>query len=84
MIHLSMMEVRMVSTNFAVGIWMSEWSSKDALQPFIDDLRRYFPIKISDSDIFENKISFLELLHFCGIRLPKELGSSFLYVEDNE
>ena len=45
---------------------------------------RYFPIKISDSDIFENKISILERLRFDGIRLPKELGSSFLHVEENE
>jgi hypothetical protein len=74
----------MVTSNFAVGIWMSEWSSKDILQPFIDDLRRYFPIEISDSDIFKNKISFLERLHLRGVKLPKEFGASFLHVEENE
>jgi choline dehydrogenase-like flavoprotein len=77
-------EIRMVTPEFAVGVWMSEWSSKDTLQPFIDDLRRYFPIKISNSDIFETKTSFLDRLRFRGIRLPKEFGSSFLHVEVNE
>jgi len=76
-------EIRMVSTNFAVGIWMSEWSSEDTLQPFIDDLRRYFPIRISDNDML-NKMSFLERLRFRGIKVPKELGTSFLHVEENE
>ena len=77
-------EIRMVTPKFAVGVWMSEWSSKDTLQPFIDDLRRYFPIKISNSDMFETKVSFLDRLRFRGVRLPKEFGSSFLHVEENE
>ncbi len=77
-------EIRMVTPEFAVGVWMSEWSSKDTLQPFIDDLRRYFPIKISNSDIFETNVSLLDRLRFRGIRLPKEFGSSFLHVEENE
>ena len=77
-------EIRIVSSNFAVGVWMSEWSSKDSLQPIIDDLRRYFAIGVSNNDILENKISFLERLRFRGIRLPKELGLSFLHVEENE
>jgi len=77
-------EIRIVSPNFAVGLWMSEWSSKDSLQPIIDDLRRYFPIGISNNDILENKPSFLERLRFRGIPLPKELGLSFLHVEENE
>jgi hypothetical protein len=77
-------EIRIVTPNFAVGVWMSEWSSKDSLQPIIDDLRRYFPIGISDNDILENKLSFLERLRFRGIPLPKELGLSFLHVEENE
>ena len=77
-------EIRVVTPEFAVGVWMSEWSSKDTLQPFIDDLRRYFPIKISNSDMFETKVSFLDRLRFRGIRLPKEFGSSFLHVEENE
>jgi hypothetical protein len=77
-------EIRMVSQNFAIGTWMSEWSSKDIIQPFIDDLRRYFPIRFSENDIFKNKISFLERLHFRGVKLPKELGTSFLHVEENE
>src|SRR6187431_6439 len=77
-------EIRIVSPNFAVGVWMSEWSSKDSLQPIIDDLRRYFPIGISNNDILENKLSFLERFRFRGIPLPKELGLSFLHVEENQ
>ena len=77
-------EIRIVSPNFAVGTWMSEWSSKDVIQPFIDDLRRYFPIKISDNGIFKNKISLWEPPHFRRFKLPKELGVSFLHVEEND
>jgi hypothetical protein len=77
-------EIRMVSPNFAVGVWMSEWSSKNSLQPIVDDLRRYFPIGTSDNDILENKLSFLGQLRFKGIRMPKEAGLSFLHVEENE
>lgn len=77
-------EIRMVTPNFMVGIWMNDWSSKNSVQPLIDDLRRYFPIKISQIDALEDKLTFLERLPFRGIRLPKELGLSFLHVEENE
>jgi len=77
-------EIRMVNLNFGVGVWMSEWSSRDILQPFIDDLRRYFPIKTLKNDTFETKPSFLDRLRFRGIPLPKDLGSSFLHVEENK
>jgi len=77
-------EIRMVTPNFAVGVWMSEWSSKDILQPIIDDIRRYFPIGFSNNDILKNKLSFLERLRFRGIPLPKEAGLSFLHVEENQ
>src|SRR6187431_2332860 len=77
-------EIRLVTPDFAVGTWMSEWSSKNSIQPFIDDLRRYFPIRISEIDTLEDKLSFLERLPFRGIRLPKEFGLSFLHVEENE
>jgi len=77
-------EIRMVTPNFAVGTWMNNWSSESSIQPLIDDLRRYFPIKISQIDTLEDKLSFLERLPFRGIRLPKELGLSFLHVQENE
>lgn len=70
-------EIRIVSPNIAVGTWMIEWSSKDVIQPFIDDLRRYFPIKISDNDVYNNKISLWEPSHFRRFKLPKELAVSF-------
>jgi hypothetical protein len=77
-------EIKVVSPNFAVGVWMSEWSSKNSLQPVIDDLQRYFPIRFSDNDILGSRLSFLERLRFQGLTLPKEAGLSFLHVEENE
>jgi choline dehydrogenase-like flavoprotein len=77
-------EIRMVTPNFAVGLWVSEWSSSNILEPIIQDLLRYFPIKISNNDILKDKLSFLEKFYLPGIRLPKELGLSFLQVEENE
>src|SRR5215204_6543237 len=76
-------EIRMVTPKFAVGLWISEWSSSNILEPFIEDLLRYYPIKISNNDILKDKISFLEKFYLPGIRLPKELGLSFLQVEEN-
>jgi hypothetical protein len=47
-------------------------------------LQRYFPIIISNNDVLKNKLSFLEQFYLPGIRVPKELGLSFLQVEENE
>jgi hypothetical protein len=77
-------EIRMVTPDFAVGLWISEWSSSNILDPIIQDLLRYYPIKISNNDILKDKLSFLEKFYLPGIRLPKELGLSFLQVEENE
>ena len=77
-------EIRMVTPNFAVGLWISEWSSSNILDPIIQDLLRYYPIKISNNDVLKDKLSFLEKFYLPGIRLPKELGLSFLQVEENE
>ena len=77
-------EIRMVTPDIAVGIWMSEWSSSNALTPIIDDLNRYFPVRFSADDLFKNKISLLQQFYLPGINLPKELGLSFLHIEENE
>jgi choline dehydrogenase-like flavoprotein len=77
-------EIRMVTPDFAVGLWISEWSSSNILDPIIQDLLRYYPIKISNTDILKDKLSSLEKFYLPGIRLPKELGLSFLQVEENE
>ena len=77
-------EIRMVTPDIAVGIWMSEWSTDNALRPIIDDLERYFPVGLSTDDLFKNKISFLQQFYLPGISLPKELGLSFLHIEKNE
>jgi choline dehydrogenase-like flavoprotein len=77
-------EIRMVTPDFAVGLWISEWSSSNILDPIIQDLLRYYPIKISNNDVLKDKLSFLEKFYLPGIRLPKELGLSFLQIEENE
>jgi choline dehydrogenase-like flavoprotein len=77
-------EIRMVTPDFAVGLWISEWSSSNILDPIIKDLLRYYPIKISNNDVLKDKLSFLEKFYLPGIRLPKEIGLSFLQIEENE
>jgi hypothetical protein len=77
-------EIRMVTPEFAVGLWTSEWSSRNVLEPIIQDLTRYYPIKISNNDLLKDKLSFLEQFYLPGIRVPRELGLSFLQVEENE
>lgn len=77
-------EIRLVTPDFAVGKWVSEWSSENALKPFVDDIKRYLPIPSSgEADTFYEK-----LLHFGssvrGLRLPREAGLSFLHVEHDE
>jgi hypothetical protein len=77
-------EIRMVTPDFGVGLWISEWSSRNILEPIIQDLVRYYPIKILTNDDLKDKLSFLKHFYLPGIRLPKELGLSFLQVEENE
>ena len=68
----------MVTPDFAVGTWMSEWSSKNSIQPFIDDLRKVFPIRISEIDTLEDKLSFLERLPFRRNSVAKGIRFKFL------
>lgn len=76
-------EIRMVTPDLVVGRWITEWSSEDALKPYIEDLKRALPIPISPSaEAFLERIS--KMLNIRGIRLPKELGVSFLGVEEDE
>jgi choline dehydrogenase-like flavoprotein len=77
-------EIRMVTSNFAVGLWISEWSSSNVLEPIIQDLLRYSPVKIINDDALKDKLSFLRQFYLPGIRIPKELGLSFLQVEEND
>jgi len=77
-------EIRMVTPNFAVGLWISEWSSSNVLEPIIQDLLRYSPVKIINDDALKDKLSFLRQFYLPGIRIPKELGLSFLQVEEND
>jgi hypothetical protein len=77
-------EIRMVTPNFAVGLWISEWSSSNVLEPIIQDLLRYSPVKIINDDALKDKLSFLRQFYLPGIRIPKEFGLSFLQVEEND
>ena len=45
-------EIRIVTPNLAVGLWVTDWSSNDVIKPILEDLRRYLPVKISTNDIF--------------------------------
>jgi choline dehydrogenase-like flavoprotein len=75
-------ELRMVTPNMVVGRWVSEWSSEDVLKPYLDDFRRILPIEVShDTESFFQKLSQMIPR---GVKLPKELGVSFLGVERNE
>jgi hypothetical protein len=74
----------MVTPNFAVGLWISEWSSSNVLEPIIQDLLRYSPVKIINDDALKDKLSFLRQFYLPGIRIPKEFGLSFLQVEEND
>ena len=76
-------EIRLVTPNLAVGRWISEWSSEDALKPYIADFKRILPIPIAeDAGKFIDRIS--ELIKVRGIPLPKELGVSFLNIEEDK
>ena len=76
-------ELRMVTSNLAVGRWVTEWSDEELLRPIIEDFKRYSPIPVSaEAESLLDKISQLSGLR--GPRLPKELGLSFLGVEKDE
>lgn len=76
-------ELRMVTPDVVVGRWVSDWSSEDALKPYIEDFRRYLPVPIShETESFLEKIG--GMLNIRGIRVPKELGVSFLGVEEDK
>lgn len=77
-------EIRLVTPDLAVGKWVSDWSSENALKPFIDDIRRYFPIPTSkETDTFFEKLLHLGS-NIRGLRLPREAGVSFLGVEQDK
>ncbi|MBI1828288.1 MAG: GMC family oxidoreductase [Thaumarchaeota archaeon] len=76
-------EIRMVTPDFVVGRWVSEWSSEDVLKPYVEDFMRILSIPVSTTtDLFLENIS--KRLHIKGLALPKELGVSFLGVEKDK
>jgi choline dehydrogenase-like flavoprotein len=75
-------ELRMVTPDVAVGRWVTNWSTEDALEPIIQDFRRYLPIPTSSRT--DSMVDMLSLRNVRGIRLPREFGVSFLGVEEDE
>ena len=76
-------EIRMVTPNLIVGRWVTEWSSEHILKPYIEDLKRLMPTPVSTQ--VESAFQKLQqLFRVGGIRLPKEIGLSFLGVEVDE
>ena len=76
-------EIRMVSPDIAVGRWVTDWSSEDAIKPFIEDFKRILPISIA-KDVSRLADMMANTLHIRGFPLPKEVGVSFLNVENDE
>ncbi len=76
-------EIRMVTPNLIIGRWVTEWSSEHILRPYIEDLKRLMPIpkSIQVESVFQK---LQQLFPVGGIRLPTELGLSFLGVEVDE
>lgn len=73
-------EIRMITPNVAVGRWVTDWSSEDSLKPYLDDFKRLLAIPSSkEKESAYEKLA--QILPVRGIRLPKELGLSFLGVE---
>jgi len=75
-------ELRMVTPDVAIGRWVTNWSSEDALEPIIQDFKRYLPIPASSGT--DSLLDMLSLRNIRGIRLPREFGVSFLGVEEDE
>ncbi|MCI0558132.1 MAG: GMC family oxidoreductase [Nitrososphaera sp.] len=75
-------ELRMLTHDVAIGRWVTEWSSGNALDPIIQDFRRYLPIPASG--VTDSLLELLSMRNIRGIRLPREFGASFLEVEEDE
>ncbi len=76
-------EIRMVTPNLIVGRWITEWSSEHILKPYMEDLKRLLPVPFSTQveSVFQKLQLFFPV---SGIRLPEQLGPSFLGIEVNE
>jgi choline dehydrogenase-like flavoprotein len=76
-------EIRMINPNLIVGRWVTDWSSEDSLKPYLDDFKRLLAIPTSkEKESAYEKLA--QMMPFRGIRMPKELGLSFLGVEVDE
>jgi hypothetical protein len=75
-------ELRIVTPNLAVGRWATDWRDNELLIPVIEDFKRYIPIPVSADESLLYKI--YRAFDLGGLRLPRELGLSFLEVEEDE
>jgi choline dehydrogenase-like flavoprotein len=75
-------EIRMVTSDLAVGRWVTDWSSDD-WQSYVEDFKRILPISFtSGEEAFFEK--FVDMFHLRGMHLPKDPGVSFLGVEEDK
>lgn len=76
-------EIRMINPNLAVGMWVSDWSNQNVTKSVVEDIKRYFPIPIT-----QEQSSWLD--RFANIfstrwpRLPERFGLSFLNIEEDK
>ena len=76
-------EIRLVTPNLAVGKWVSDWSDENVTKPVMDDVKRYFPIPMSEEHhSWLNLIS--NVLSSKWPRLLVDLGLSFLGIEEGK
>ncbi|MDH3610787.1 MAG: GMC family oxidoreductase [Nitrosopumilus sp.] len=75
-------EIRMVTPNFAVGRWVSDWSNQNALKSFIDDFKRILPVPVA-REHSKSLDGITRKFRFRWPKLAKETGFSFLGVEKN-
>jgi hypothetical protein len=76
-------DIRMVTPDLIVGRWATEWSSEHILKPYIDDFKRILPVPFATQ--VDSAYQKLQQLFPTGVlRLPSELGLSFLGIEVDE
>jgi len=76
-------EIRMVTPNFLVGRWITQWTPKDILKPYYDDFTRILNIPIlANTEPLYKKLSHIFSTH--GMRLPNHTRLSFLNVEEDD
>jgi len=74
-------EIRMVTPNFVVGKWVTDWSRTRSSADAINDLKRLIATNASLDAVSD---AFFNVFNLHIPEIPKELGISFLNVENDE